>query len=64
MSVTCDPHGCCMLNGVLAVCGPRGGRVLTVGWRGRGAKEGGGGGGGEKEGVSVDRPWGEAPGWV
>ncbi len=54
MSVTCDPYGCCTLNGVLVVCGPQSGHVLTVGWRGGGAKEGGGG---EKGGCRLTAAW-------
>jgi hypothetical protein len=67
VSLTCDPHGCCTLNGVLAARGPKCGRVLTVWRRGEGAKRGvrrgdgqrrGGGGGGRwEEGCRLTAAW-------
>ncbi len=48
MSVTCDPHGCCTLNGVLVVCSSPSDHVLAVGGvAGVLRKEEGGRGGGE-----------------
>ncbi len=67
MSVTCDPHGCCMLNGVPVVCDSQSDHVLTAGWRGGGARGGGRGrrgGEGANGRVSVDHRLGEVSEWV